>query len=47
MHDHHHANPASLSSNPHDLPHSHMIEHARRPSEAYVNLHTNVEAKYV
>jgi hypothetical protein len=24
-----------------------MIEHARRPSEAYVNLHANVEAKYV
>lgn len=37
----------SLSRTPHEFPYSSMIEHARRPSEAYVNLHANVEAKYV
>ncbi|KAF4334474.1 sorbitol transporter [Fusarium beomiforme] len=28
-----------------EYPSSSMIEHARRPSEAYVNLHANIEAK--
>ncbi|KAI8684559.1 MFS domain-containing protein [Fusarium falciforme] len=35
----------ALSRTPHEFPYSSMIEHARRPSEAYVNLHANVEAK--
>ncbi|KAM5355620.1 hypothetical protein ACJ41O_002266 [Fusarium nematophilum] len=35
----------ALSRTPHEFPYAHMVEHARRPSEAYVNLHANVEAK--
>ncbi|KAG8349831.1 hypothetical protein FVEN_g11982 [Fusarium venenatum] len=34
-----------LSRTTNEYPSSSMIEHARRPSEAYVNLHANVEAK--
>lgn len=37
---------SSLSRHTNEYPSSSMIEHARRPSEAYVNLHANVEAKY-
>lgn len=40
-------NISSLSRTTNEYPSSSMIEHARRPSEAYVNLHANVEAKYV
>ncbi|KAF4974786.1 hypothetical protein FZEAL_8363 [Fusarium zealandicum] len=35
----------SLSRNPHEFPYSSMIEHAYRPSEAYVNLHANIDAR--
>ncbi|TVY70845.1 putative metabolite transport protein YfiG [Fusarium oxysporum f. sp. cubense] len=34
-----------LSRTTNEYPSSSMIEHARRPSEAYVNLHANIEAK--